>query len=203
MEIPYSEPCERNKDPILTVLSTHFDSAKSVLEVGSGTGQHAVYFSQHKPHLSWQTSDRSEYLDGIHAQLSVADVGNVVPPIQLDVNQPVWVESGATYDLVYTANTFHIMAEPDVEAFYAGLPTVLKANGKLVVYGPFKYGGKFTSESNAAFDQRLRDRGVGSGIRDVEWLNEMAETCGLVLLSDHSMPANNQCLIWERKDEPH
>ncbi len=202
MEIPYSEACERNKDPILTVLSEHFKHAKSVLEVGSGTAQHAIYFSQQTPNLSWQTSDRLEYHDGILAQLAVAGVGNVLPPLELDVNQPVWVENRATYDLIYTANTIHIMAEPDVVAFFSGLPKVLKPDGKLVIYGPFKYAGKFTSDSNAAFDQSLRSRGVGSGIRDFEWLNELAASCGLALLSDHSMPANNQCLIWQRKNEP-
>ena len=198
MEIPYSEACERNKNPILSVLNSHFDSVKTVLEVGSGTGQHAVFFAGEKPHLIWQTSDQASYLDGINAQLNVAQIANIERPLELDVNQSPWIKSGATYDLVYTANTFHIMSENDVQAFFSGLPTVLNPACKLVVYGPFKYEGKFTSESNAAFDQRLRERGVGSGIRDFEWLNELAADCNLQLLEDHAMPANNQCLVWSK-----
>lgn len=196
MEIPYSEACERNKDPILSVLSMHFDAAESVLEVGTGTGQHAVYFAQHKPHLQWQTSDQSHYIEGIHAQLGVAKVANVLRPIELNVNQTDWLETEQQFDLIYTANTFHIMTEDDVRAFFSGLPQVVKPKSKIAVYGPFKYKSKFTSDSNAAFDQRLRDRGVGSGIRDFEWVNELAQAQGLELLEDHSMPANNQCLIW-------
>lgn len=199
IEIPFSEACERNKDPILSAIDSYLDRSKSVLEIGSGTAQHAVYFSRVKPHLVWQTSDQSQYLAGIEAQLEVAMVENVLRPLTLDVNQDSWLESQLKYDLVYTANTFHIMAEQDVVAFFCGLPSVMCSDSALVVYGPFKYQGKFTSESNAAFDHRLRDRGVGSGIRDFEWVNELAEGQGLSLAKDQVMPANNQCLIWTKR----
>ena len=198
MKIPYSEACERNKAPILEVLSQHFDRAESVLEVGSGTAQHAIWFAAAKPHLRWQTSDQQSYIEGIEAQLALANLSNVASPILLDVNQDVWAENRTLYDLVYTANTLHIMSETDVEAFFAGLNQVMGDQASLVVYGPFKYAGGFTSESNQAFDLSLRSRGVGSGIRDFEWVNRLAEQQGLGLVEDHKMPANNQCLIWSR-----
>ena len=198
MKIPYSEACERNKAPILEVLSQYFDRAESVLEVGSGTAQHAIYFAAAKPHLRWQTSDQQSYIEGIEAKLALANLSNVVSPILLDVNQDVWAENRTLYDLVYTANTLHIMSETDVEAFFAGLNQVMGDQASLVVYGPFKYAGGFTSESNQAFDLSLRSRGVGSGIRDFEWVNRLAEQQGLGLVEDHKMPANNQCLIWSR-----
>lgn len=200
MKIPYSEACERNKGPILDVLNQYFDQANTVVEVGSGTAQHAVFFAEAKPHLRWQTSDQQPYLDGINAQLAVAKLSNVISPIMLDVNQEVWVENGALFDLVFTANTLHIMSESDVEAFFAGLQQLMTDQARLVVYGPFKYSGRFTSDSNQAFDLSLRSRGVGSGIRDFEWVNRLAEQQGLYLLEDHKMPANNQCLIWSRGD---
>jgi len=196
MEIPYSEACERNKDPILQVISSHLDAATDVLEIGTGTAQHAVHFTTAKTHLHWQASDQSHYLDGIEAQLDVAKLPNIKCPVELDVNQAQWLQTLQTFDLVYTANTFHIMTENDVRAFFKGVSQVLNSKAKVIVYGPFKYNGQFTSDSNHAFDQRLQARGVGSGIRDFEWVNTLAQTQGLKLLEDHAMPANNQCLVW-------
>jgi len=162
--------------------------------VGSGTGQHAVFFAEAFPFIVWQCADQAVYLDGVRAQLTHAKLSNLPKPLVLDVNQSVWVESGAKFDAVYSANTLHIMDEASVEAFFAGLPAVMKADAYLIVYGPFKYAGEFTSESNAGFDLSLRSRGVGSGIRDFEWVNELAEAQGLSLVLDQAMPANNQCL---------
>ncbi len=198
MKIPYSEACERNKGPIINAVGAHFDEATSVLEIGSGTAQHAVHFSSLKPHLQWQTSDQLEYLEGINTQLDVAKVANVRRPIEIDVNQPVWIPDNSEFDLVFSANTFHIMAKPDVEAFFAGVTKVMQSNAKLIIYGPFKYQGEFTSQGNASFDASLRSRNVGSAIRDFEWINELASHQGLRLLEDHNMPANNQCLVWAR-----
>jgi len=177
--------------------------ARSLLEIGSGTGQHSIYFSQALPKLQWQTSDQFEYLGGIRAALNNAKANageftNLLAPLELNVNQDVWVDNDACYDAVYTANTFHIMNQMDVEAFFSGLPAVTKAGSYLVVYGPFKYKGNFTSESNAHFDHTLRSRGVGSAIRDFERVNELATAQRFKLIDDHSMPANNQCLIWQR-----
>ena len=198
MHIPYSEACERNKDPILSVLQPYLKDTSSVLEIGTGTAQHAVYFAAANPQLSWQTSDQQAYIEGINSQLSVAKVGNVEEPIVLDVNQDPWLKKSSEFDMVYSANTLHIMSTSDVEAFFNGLSAVLTDTGSLVVYGPFKYNGQFTSDSNAAFDQRLRERGVGSSIKDFEWVNELAEKEGFSLLEDVRMPANNQCLIWSK-----
>jgi len=196
--LPFSGACERNKQPILSVISTYLSEANSVLEVGSGTGQHAVFFAGAFPSVVWQCADQAVYLDGVRAQLAHAGLSNLPEPLVLDVNQSVWVESGEKYDAVYSANTLHIMDEYSVEAFFAGLPTVMNADAHLIVYGPFKYAGEFTSESNAGFDLSLRSRGVGSGIRDFEWVNELAEAQGLSLVLDQAMPANNQCLIWQK-----
>lgn len=195
--LPFSAACERNKDPILAALGGYFKELSSVLEIGTGTAQHALYFAQQHPHISWQTSDRAEYLDGILAQLQQAPLDNVLPPLRLDVQQQNWV-GGARFDAVYTANTLHIMNSQQVEAFFSGLPEVLNQQAWLFIYGPFKYQQKLTSQSNRDFDQSLRQRGVGSAIRDFEWIEELATKAGLRLLEDVAMPANNQCLIWQR-----
>ena len=140
----------------------------------------------------------SDYLQGIHARLKAAPVDNVLAPLEIDVKQSVWVPSGKRYSAVYTANTFHIMSESEVQDFFAGLPAVVTDDAYLFVYGPFKFKGEFTSESNAQFDASLRSRGVGSAIRDFEVVDELANTVGFKLLEDYRMPANNQCLVWRR-----
>ncbi|RBP52843.1 DUF938 domain-containing protein [Arenicella xantha] len=197
--LPFSAACERNKDAILDVISSVLDEVDHVLEIGTGTAQHALHFAQAKPHLEWQTSDCDAYLDGIRAQLLNAKVENIRLPLGLNVNQTVWVEAGLRFPLIYTANTLHIMAWTEVEALFAGLPTVSADGAYFIVYGPFKYHGRFTSESNAQFDQSLRGRGQGSGIRDVEAVVGLADQAGFGLLRDVSMPANNQCLVFRRR----
>jgi len=204
INIPFSEACERNKEIILQTIKPYLNKVTTVLEVGSGTAQHAIHFAQTLTHLQWQTSDQLEYLEGINAALSNAEkmhteFDNVIRPFELNVNQAVWDKTGTQYQAVYTANTFHIMGEPDVRQFFAGLGAVTQTDSYLIVYGPFKYANKFTSESNDQFDQTLRSRGVGSAIRDFEWVNSLASEQGFELLNDHSMPANNQCLVWQRK----
>lgn len=196
LTIPFSAACERNKDPILEVLRPHFENIADVLEVGSGTAQHALHFAEHCPNLRWQTSDQSQYLEGICAQLQNSDASNVLAPICLDVEQRDWGNLDKRYEAIYSANTLHIMNQEQVTAFFAGLPNVVQAGSLLMLYGPFKYGGEFTSASNASFDQTLRARGVGSAIRDFEWADQLASAEGFELLADHAMPANNQCLVW-------
>jgi hypothetical protein len=198
ISLPFSEACERNKDVILELIAPYLKSASSVLEVGSGTAQHAVHFSRNCPALQWQTSDQAHYIEGIEAQLAVAEVSNVQRPLVLNVNQRPWVEEGRRFDAVYTANTFHIMTENDVLQFFAGLESVMNEQCLLIIYGPFKYGGQFTSDSNASFDHSLRSRGCGSEIRDFELVEELAERIGLRLVKDFTMPANNQLLVWQR-----
>ncbi|MEM7359982.1 MAG: DUF938 domain-containing protein [Pseudomonadota bacterium] len=200
LNIPFSQACERNKDAILDVIRPHLVEAKTVLEVGSGTGQHAVYFARNLPHLSWQTSDQKIYLEGVAAQLAncfAEDQNNALSPIELDVLQDRWLKEESAFDAVYTANTLHIMDWETVQAFFRGLPQVTRKGSKLIIYGPFKYQGEFTSASNGVFDQSLRVRGVGSAIRDFGEVDKLAQEQGFAMLDDVSMPANNQCIIWQ------
>ena len=193
---PYSESCEQNREPILAVLRKAFADRHRVLEIGSGTGQHAVYFAPELPHLVWQTADVQAHHPGIHAWLDEAALPNVLPPLELDVNQNAW-HSGR-YDAVFSANTLHIMGWPEVERFFAGVGAVLEPGGVLVVYGPFNYNGQFTSESNARFDAWLKARDPASGVRDFEAVDALARAQGLLLQHDIAMPANNRSLVWQR-----
>ena len=194
---PYSESCEQNREPILAVLRELFADRRHVLEIGSGTGQHAVYFAAELPHLVWQTADVAPHHPGIRAWLEDAGLPNVRPPLALDVSHTEW-RSGR-YDAVFSANTLHIMGWPEVEAFFAGVAAVLEPGGVLTVYGPFNYGGAFTSESNARFDAWLKARDPASGVRDFEAVDALARAHGLVLQQDVAMPANNRTLVWRRE----
>jgi cyclopropane fatty-acyl-phospholipid synthase-like methyltransferase len=194
IEKPYSAACDRNRDAILAVLHDHFAGRRSALEIGSGTGQHAVYFAKALPHLTWQASDRAENLGGICAWLDEAELANTPPVLEFDVRQPVW--PAQRYDAVYSANTLHIMSWAEVERLFARLPEVLAADARLVVYGPFNYGGRFTSASNADFDVSLKAQAPYRGIRDFEAVDGLARASGLELLEDRAMPANNRCLVW-------
>lgn len=198
---PESPACERNKQPILGVLRTAFAKQRRVLEIGSGTGQHAVFFSRELPHLEWLASDRAEWLPGLRARIAQQGPPNLASPVELDVTMAHWPVAGM--DAVFSANTLHIMGWREVEAFFAGVGRLLAANGDapsssrtLAVYGPFRYGGAYTSASNGDFDVFLRARDPASGIRDFEVVNELAADQGLALCADHAMPANNQLLVW-------
>ena len=192
---PFSAACERNREPILAVLKPHFANRRKVLEIGSGTGQHAVHFAAALPHLVWQTSDRPEYHEGIRAWLGEAALPNVQPPLVLDVAGP-W--PAQHFDAVYTANTLHIMGWAEVQQFFAALPGVLTDDAVLAVYGPFNYDGTFTSDSNAAFDADLKSRDPKMGLRDFEAVDALALTTGLRLMQDYALPANNRCIVWQR-----
>lgn len=193
---PRAPSCDRNRDPILAVLRRHFADRRRVLEIGSGTGQHAVHFAAAFPQLTWQTSDVAENLPGIKLWLADAHLPNLPEPLELDVNDP-WPT--VRYDAAFTANSLHIMSWPEVEALFVGLDTVLEANAVLAIYGPFNYRGRFTSESNAAFDASLRLRSQAMGIRDFEAVDELARSIGLTLVEDCAMPANNRTLVWHRQ----
>ena len=193
---PFSESCVQNCEPILAVLRELFADRSHVLEVGSGTGQHAVYFGAELPHLRWQTADVPPHHAGIHLWLAEAKLANVLPPLALDVNQTSW-RSGR-YDAVFSANTLHIMSWPEVEEFFAGVGEILEAGGILAVYGPFNYGGHYTSESNARFDAWLKARDPASGVRDFEAVDALARAQGLHLQQDIAMPANNRTLVWRK-----
>jgi cyclopropane fatty-acyl-phospholipid synthase-like methyltransferase len=196
MNKPFAESCVENRDPIVAVLREIFAGSRRVLEIGSGTGQHAVYFGAALPHLVWQTADVPAHHAGILAWLADAALPNVLPPLALDVNQADW--HGGRYDAVFSANTLHIMSWAEVERFFAGVGAVLEPGGRVAVYGPFNYHGAYTAESNARFDAWLKARDPASGVRDFEAVDALARAQGLVLTQDFAMPANNRTLVWRR-----
>ncbi|MBV1929706.1 MAG: DUF938 domain-containing protein [Gammaproteobacteria bacterium] len=197
LEKPFSQACENNQQAIFAILESVFAQAQQVLEIGSGTGQHASYFAPRLPHLIWQTSDQAEYHPGINAWLDASPAENLRRPLSLNVDMPQWPI--ATVDAVFSANTCHIMGWVSVVNMFQQLARVLSAGGTLAIYGPFNYDGKFTSPSNANFDQWLKQRGAQQGIRDFEAVDKLANEAGMTLLEDNAMPANNRLLVW-RKD---
>lgn len=197
---PFSAAAERNREPILGILRDAFAGVHHVLEIGSGTGQHAVYFAGALPHLTWQPSDRAENLGGIRAWVEGAKLPNVLPPLTLDVDMEPWPTACSSgFDSAYTANTLHIMSWPQVRRMFAGVTGLLREGRPFVVYGPFHYGGKPTSQSNAEFDAMLRGRDPESGVRDIEAVVELAGLCDLALEADHAMPANNRTLVFRKR----
>lgn len=196
MNKPYSESCDQNKDPILAVISPIFSSLNSVLEIGSGTGQHAIYFAEMMPHLKWYTSDCQPYIDGINMWLEGAGLPNIVAPVELDVASSNWPNIGV--DAVFTANSIHIMSWDEVVHFMSGVGQLLDDSGDLVIYGPFNYQGSYTSESNERFDQWLKNRDANSGIKNFEDLVSLAAQSGMQLVTDYSMPANNRILHFSK-----
>ena len=192
---PFSQACENNKAPILAVLQRHFHQVHHVLEIGSGTGQHAVYFSEAMPHLIWQTSDRADYLPGIQQWIAECAHTNIRLPYELDVLQPDWPTG---FDAVFSANTAHIMSWPTAHHMIEQVGLRLPSAGLFALYGPFNYQGSYTSESNRQFDQHLRAVNPDQGIRDFEVINETAEAAGLTLVEDNPMPANNRLIIWRK-----
>lgn len=274
---PHAPSCERNREPILAVLREHFADRRGVLEIGSGTGQHAVFFAEAMPWLTWQCSDRAEYLPGIQQWLDEAGLANTPAAVALDVARGPWPalltlplagsddllanhrfadrltperrsgrgllgkakphlaegwgegtrdpagadsheirspgrhrvgahphpparEGQHRFDVVFSANTLHIMGWPEVEALFASLATVLTDDAILAVYGPFNYGGEFSSDSNREFDGWLKARDPRSGIRDLEAVDALAQTAGLRRVDDVAMPAHNRCVVWQRSD---
>lgn len=192
MKKPYSESCDQNRDPIYSVISPLLSSASNVLEVGSGTGQHAVYFAEKLPQLNWHTSDCKQYLDGINAWLSEANLPNLKPPFELNVSVSQWPDLNV--DAIFTANSIHIMNQSDVVNLIEGAGALLNTNGSLIIYGPFNYNGAFSSESNARFNQWLKDRDPQSGIKHFEDIESLANKNGMQLVADYGMPANNRIL---------
>ncbi len=193
---PFAESSEQNREPIFNVIEPLFRDCRSVFEVGSGTGQHAVYFARDLPHLVWHTSDLDENHPGIRQWIEESGLENVRLPVALDTMQSQW--PAIKVDAVFSANTAHIMHWNAVEALFAGVGSLLNPGGKFTLYGPFNYQGKFTSESNARFDQWLKDRDAGSGVRDFEALDQLAQQAGMQLVEDFEMPANNRILFWQK-----
>lgn len=193
---PFAPSSEENKEVILNVLSPLFANKHHILEIGSGTGQHAVYFARNMPQLQWQTSDLADNHEGIRLWIADSGLNNVALPITLDVSAQQWPNDH--YDAVFTANSFHIMSQDNVRDLFAHINQRLNPQGLLVVYGPFNFDGKFTSPSNQQFDAFLKQRDPKSGIKDFEWLNELASDAGLLFKQDFAMPQNNRILCWQK-----
>lgn len=191
--LPCSEACERNKRPILAVLKEVFTVAGRLLEIGCGTGQHAIFFARNLPHLTWLPSDRPGSTEWIRQRLEEDRPDNIESTQEIDVLDQPW---GVEADGIFSANTLHIMSWHEVEAFFRGAGDTLRRPGTLCVYGPFRYDGSHTSPSNARFDDSLRAQDPKMGIRDFEAVDALAEAQGLVLCEDHPMPANNRTLVW-------
>jgi cyclopropane fatty-acyl-phospholipid synthase-like methyltransferase len=195
--LPDAPATGRNREPILAVLREHFAGRRRVLEIGSGTGQHAVYFAQAMPQLQWQASDLPENHDAIRAWIDDSGLPNVLGPVAFDMSAPDdWPEQ--RYDAVFTANTLHIASWPAVQSLFAHLPRLLADQATVVVYGPFNLGGQYTAPSNAEFDRWLKARDPASGIRDLEAVQQLAAGAGLRFIEDRAMPANNRCVVWAR-----
>jgi len=193
---PFSPSCEENKYVILHAIKPLLKSSLDVLEIASGTGQHAVYFAKNMPQLIWHTSDLLNSHNGINRWLLEAQLPNIMRPIALDVSQDN--VPNTPFDAIYTANSFHIMSAQNVVDFFSKVPVVLKQSGQVIVYGPFNYNNAFTSESNARFNDWLISNNPQSGIKDFEWCNTLANNAGLTLIDDIEMPQNNRILVWQK-----
>ncbi len=194
--LAFSQAAENNREPIAQILRETFADVRNVLEIGSGTGQHAVYMGQCLPHLIWRTSDLAHNLPGIQARLTAEAPANVMAPVALDVATQSWPVTDI--DGVFSANTVHIMSWAHVTQLFRGIGEILCEQAIVCLYGPFKYDGKFTTPSNAQFDLWLKQRDPLSGIRDFESVDALARAQGLHPVADHAMPANNQLLVWRR-----
>ena len=197
MDKPFSQSCVENREPILAVLQTRLAECRRLLEIGSGTGQHAVYFAPELPQIFWQTSDKRENHDAILAWLADSGATNIGRPISLDVLQDPWPSPG--FDVVFSANTAHIMPLDAVEAMFRGVGSVLNPGGQFLLYGPFNYDGRFTSDSNERFDGWLKQQNPAMGIRDLGVLAAFASEAGMYLQEDIEMPVNNRTLIWGKE----
>ncbi len=193
----FSPSSEQNKDVILEVIQPLLKDKQTVLEIASGTGQHAVYFADSLPQLDWQTSDLDDSHETIKQWILDSQLNNVLTPISLNVSEDVWPNQ--TYCAVYSANSFHIMNKQNVMDFFSQVTSVLKPSGLVIIYGPFNYNGDFTSQSNSNFDGWLKANNPESGIKDFEFCCDLAENAGLELIEDNEMPENNRILVWQKR----
>jgi cyclopropane fatty-acyl-phospholipid synthase-like methyltransferase len=195
--LPFSAACERNKDPILEVLRVRLADRAQALEIGSGTGQHAVHFARTLAHLTWHPTEQLTYLADLAERVKLEGPHNLRPPTVLDVRQSIWPVRSV--DAMFTANTLHIMSWAEVMALFHGVGTVLSPGGVLCIYGPFRYEGRYTSDSNREFDLMLQERDPDSGLRDMQAVTALARQYGLRLDADHDLPANNRLVIFTKE----
>ena len=193
----FSQACENNKNPIFDILGDKLQHVSKVLEIGSGTGQHAIFFTQKLPHLIWQTTDQGEYFAPLQTLMSAHNSDTIPMPLVLDVDQKKWPV--ADCEVIFTANSLHIMSWQSVQNLFTGVGTYLRQGGDFYIYGPFNYQGEFTSVSNKAFDQRLKESASHRGIRHFEEIKQLAEVISLTLIDDFAMPANNRLLHFKKK----
>lgn len=193
---PEAPAVQRNRKAILEVLEVELRHCESVLEIGSGTGQHAVFFARQMPWLTWQTSDLIANHEGICAWIEDAQLGNVKAPLVLDVAQPTPIDD--EFNAVFSANTAHIMNFAAVEAMFGVVAQCLVNDGRFLLYGPFNQDGDFTSDSNRDFDASLRRGNPAMGIRNLEDLDRFAGANGLARKRLYAMPANNMIAVWEK-----
>lgn len=191
--LPFSEACERNKEPILQALLPLLPSRGHVLEIGSGTGQHVVYFAPHRSELSWQPTERRELLADLNARIRLEGRANVLPAIELNVEE-AWPDH--QFAAAYSANTAHIMSWAAVCAMFAGVGGRLPPGGAFCLYGPFQAGGSHTAASNAEFDRQLRASDPEMGLRDIDALAQLAGSHQMRLEGRRELPANNQLLVF-------
>ena len=196
---PFSAAAERNSSAILDVLRIELADASAVLEIGSGTGQHAVRFAAAMPTVTWQTSDLEGNHEGIRAWIDAAGLGNLKPPLSLDVMTAELPD--VDFDAVFSANTAHIMNPDAVERMFDLVGKVLPDGGRFCLYGPFRQQGQFNADSNAAFDQSLRSQDAGMGIRDIEVLDDLAKENGMTRCRWYAMPANNHIAVWRKASQ--
>ena len=194
--LPFSQACENNKAVILEAIAPRLEAVDGVLEIGSGTGQHACYFAESLPGVLWQPTELDENRSALQPRLQESGCDNLRPAVSLDVCQRPWPL--AIPQAVFTANTLHIMPLHAVQSLFAYLGDASATGTLLFVYGPFNYEGRYTSESNASFDDWLRARDARSAIRDFEQVDTYARAAGYALLDDKAMPANNRLLLWQR-----
>ena len=192
----FSPSCERNKLPIWQAIMPYIADKKTVLELGSLSGQHACYFTEQLVNTSWQCSDLDSNIGVLNQNLACHGNHNLSPAIVLDVaNNSHW--PAQIYDVIYSANTLHIMSWQHVQKLFSHINQCLHQDSLVIIYGPFKFNQAFTSDSNAAFELWLKERDSQSGIRDFEAVEKLAQQAGLSLLINLDMPANNQLLIWQ------
>ncbi len=193
--LPFSQAADNNKGPILEVLRDRFTAPGELLEIGAGTGQHAVWLAPRFPHIGWTPSEQPDYLDALLPRLAAEPADNLRPALGLSVqDEAAWPDG--PFDYFLTVNTFHIMALDQVVDCIHRACRRLAPGGRFAVYGPFRYGGQPTTDSNRRFDESLRDRDPAMGLRDQEWVVARFADHGLALLGDHAMPANNRVLVF-------
>ena len=193
----YSPAADNNKAAILSVLSHYLSDGDHVFEIGSGSGQHAIHMSAALPHVQWQPSDRATTLPILRSNIREYASPNLLSPVELDLGGTS-AYAGPEVQCVYAANVMHIVSQPLGVNLINWAASTLHSSGYFILYGPYRYNRRFTTESNANFDRWLKDRDAESGIRDFEWVERLANKSVLTLIEDHAMPANNQCLVFQK-----